>query len=137
MRNTCCSFRLIQWLKWLKTYKDTCKHTKKTRKTYLCSVTAWPDQSPSNTTINQFTFNITCIITIIIVTLWNFRCLIIWRHDLKFHHYSLKMFCWSFNYLQSLEGNGCLHLFFLISLLKCTCKMLFTFQVVKLNREKC
>ena len=57
---------LIQWLKWLETYKDTCKHTQKTRKTYLCSVTARPDQSLSNTTINQFTFNITCIITIII-----------------------------------------------------------------------
>ena len=42
---------LIQWLKWLETYKDTCKHThtKTTtttnRKTYLCSVTARPDQS--------------------------------------------------------------------------------------------
>jgi hypothetical protein len=59
---------LIQWLKWLETYKDTCKHTRaqKTKKTYLCSVTARPDQSLSNTTINQFTFNITCIITIII-----------------------------------------------------------------------
>jgi hypothetical protein len=56
---------LIQWLKWLETYKDTCKHTQKNRKTYLCSVTARPDQNLSNTT-NQFTFNITCMITIII-----------------------------------------------------------------------
>ena len=40
--------------------------SQKNRKTYLCSVTARPDQSLSNTTINQFTFNITCIITIII-----------------------------------------------------------------------
>jgi phosphopantetheine adenylyltransferase len=34
------------------------KKQQKNRKTYLCSVTARPDQSLSNTTLNQFTFNI-------------------------------------------------------------------------------
>jgi hypothetical protein len=42
-------------------WRHTCKHTHN-----LCSVTARPDQSLSNTTINQFIFNITCIITLII-----------------------------------------------------------------------
>ena len=36
---------------------DTKKQTKN-RKTYLCSVTARPDQSLSNTTINQFTLHV-------------------------------------------------------------------------------
>ena len=49
---------LIQRLKYLEAYKDKCKHTKKPKKKYLCSVTARPDQSLSDTIINQFTFNI-------------------------------------------------------------------------------
>ena len=47
-------------------YKNTCKkkqkqtnkQTNKQTKAYLCSVTARPDQSLSNTVINQFIFNI-------------------------------------------------------------------------------
>jgi len=39
---------------------------RKKKKTYLCSV---PDQSLSDTIINQFTFNITCIIITIITHL--------------------------------------------------------------------